>query len=140
MHQKGVPEGITVNWTATYRMDSVLPTPYDMFYTNEQLRAMMNQSSFGGKKSRNSGTDRTLNLAEGTFNQGEGKLNHAKGKTKLVAWFVSNCRASNARMEYVRELQKYVSKYNLLFSTFLKSVPALSSLSFSVIINSVQGA
>jgi len=108
MHQKGVPEGITVNWTATYRMDSVLPTPYDMFYTNEQLRAMMNQSSFGGKKSRNHAEKSRNSGIDRTFNQGEEKLNHAKGKTKLVAWFVSNCRASNARMEYVRELQKYV--------------------------------
>ena len=34
--------------------------------------------------------------------------NHAAGKTKLAAWFVSNCHAQNGRGNYVKELQKYI--------------------------------
>ena len=29
-------------------------------------------------------------------------------KTKMVAWFVSNCNARNRRLEYARELAKHV--------------------------------
>uniref|UniRef100_A0A915L171 Fucosyltransferase n=1 Tax=Romanomermis culicivorax TaxID=13658 RepID=A0A915L171_ROMCU len=32
-----------------------------------------------------------------------------KNKTKLVAWFVSNCQTSSRRELYVRELQKYLA-------------------------------
>ena len=31
------------------------------------------------------------------------------GKTKLVAWFVSNCAAKNARLEYARSLSEEIS-------------------------------
>lgn len=34
--------------------------------------------------------------------------NYASGKTKAVAWFVSNCNDDNGRLEYARELQKYI--------------------------------
>jgi len=30
------------------------------------------------------------------------------GKTKLVAWFVSNCNAVNGRENYVNELRQYI--------------------------------
>ena len=32
----------------------------------------------------------------------------AKGKTKLVAWFVSNCKTPSRREEYVKELSKHI--------------------------------
>ena len=32
----------------------------------------------------------------------------AANKTKMVAWFVSNCNARNRRLEYARELAKHV--------------------------------
>ena len=32
----------------------------------------------------------------------------AGNKTKMVAWFVSNCNARNRRLEYARELAKHV--------------------------------
>ena len=35
-------------------------------------------------------------------------VNYANGKTKLVAWFVSNCNSRSGRLGYVRELQKFV--------------------------------
>ena len=34
-------------------------------------------------------------------------VNYASGKKHLVAWFVSNCRTSSRREQYVREMQKY---------------------------------
>lgn len=34
--------------------------------------------------------------------------NYAAGKTKKIAWFVSNCVAKNNRLEYARELGKYI--------------------------------
>ena len=35
-------------------------------------------------------------------------VNYAEGKTKIAAWFVSNCASQSKRMEMVRELQKYI--------------------------------
>ena len=31
-----------------------------------------------------------------------------KHKTKIIAWFVSNCYSKSGREEYVKELQKYI--------------------------------
>jgi len=33
---------------------------------------------------------------------------YAANKTKAVAWFVSNCGARNGRLNYAKELQKYI--------------------------------
>jgi hypothetical protein len=33
---------------------------------------------------------------------------YAANKTKAVAWFVSNCGARNGRLDYAKELQKYI--------------------------------
>ena len=35
-------------------------------------------------------------------------LNYAAGKTKIVAWFVSNCEARNNRAEYAKELGQHI--------------------------------
>ena len=35
-------------------------------------------------------------------------INYAEGKTKMAAWFVSNCASHSRRMEMVKELQKYI--------------------------------
>ena len=69
-----------INFTATYRRDSTIVTPYERF----------------------------------TFHRGINKIrdepakDYLAGKTKMAAWFVSNCNARNGRMEYARELQKYL--------------------------------
>lgn len=34
--------------------------------------------------------------------------NYAQGKTKLIAWFVSNCHSDSMREKYVENLKKYV--------------------------------
>ena len=36
-------------------------------------------------------------------------INYAQGKTKLVAWFASNCRRVNGRFEFVQRLQDFVA-------------------------------
>lgn len=36
------------------------------------------------------------------------KINYAKGKTKMAAWFVSNCVSHSKRKELVKLLQNYV--------------------------------
>ncbi|KAF5291716.1 hypothetical protein FQR65_LT11409 [Abscondita terminalis] len=68
------------NWTATYRKDSDLVTPYERWtYYDPQVT----QKSQG--------------------------RDYAANKTKKVAWFVSNCGARNGRLAYARELGKYIS-------------------------------
>ena len=69
-----------INWTATFRSDSTLQTPYGKFVTHNHITKLP---------------------------AADGRRNYAKGKTKLVAWFVSNCGGHNGRMAYVDELQKY---------------------------------
>jgi len=68
------------NWTATYRHDSVIVTPYEKFVPfNENVRTLPQNKSY------------------------------AAGKTKQVAWFVSNCGGRNNRRQYATELAKYIS-------------------------------
>ncbi|XP_067928054.1 glycoprotein 3-alpha-L-fucosyltransferase A-like isoform X2 [Watersipora subatra] len=68
-----------VNWTATYRRDSTIVAPYERF-------TLFNSSV------------EELPLAK----------NYAIGKTKMVAWFVSNCGARNNRLGYAKELGKHI--------------------------------
>ncbi len=68
-----------MNWTATYRLDSTIVTPYEKFV-----------------------------LYDPNVLQNPHVRNYAKFKTKMVAWFVSNCRASNNRLQYAQELGKYI--------------------------------
>ena len=71
-----IPKGIIVNWTATYKSDSTIQTPYGKYVY--QLNG------------------NTLNTS--IFDE----------KLKLVAWFVSNCKATNSRLSYAHELNKYI--------------------------------
>lgn len=68
------------NWTATYRRDSTVVAPYERWqYYNENVRTRLQEK------------------------------NYARNKTKQVAWFVSNCGARNGRLNYARELGKYIN-------------------------------
>eukprot|EP00111_Clytia_hemisphaerica_P007356 TCONS_00021393-protein len=69
------------NWTATYRVDSVLNAPYERFVTKLSV------------------TDLPTKPLE----------NYAKGKKKMAAWFVSNCHAGSGRQDYIKDLQKYIT-------------------------------
>lgn len=67
------------NWTATYRHDSDIVAPYEKWvYFDDNIR------------------------------QKPQELNYAANKTKQVAWFVSNCGARNNRLQYAKELGKYI--------------------------------
>ncbi|KAJ2954813.1 hypothetical protein O0L34_g3123 [Tuta absoluta] len=67
------------NWTATYRRDSDIVTPYERWmYHDPEV------------------TEKELDR------------NYAANKTKKVAWFVSNCHARNMRLQYARALSKHI--------------------------------
>jgi len=73
-----------INWTASYRHDSTI--------------------AFGR---------RFVKLVPSvpptkTVISGGSNFNYAIGKTKLVAWFVSNCHAKNNRRSYARQLSRFV--------------------------------
>ncbi|XP_059139275.1 glycoprotein 3-alpha-L-fucosyltransferase A-like [Physella acuta] len=68
------------NWTYTYRVDSDIFAPNNLFAWR----------------------DRTLLLSDGEY------LGIFKNKTKMAAWWVSHCGANSKRDQYVKELQKYI--------------------------------
>lgn len=70
------------NWTATYRLDSTLVTPYAKFVPY--------QSSTNG---------RDISQAE---------LGFLHNRLRKVAWMVSNCDTTNNRWDYVRKLQQHI--------------------------------
>ena len=76
-----------INWTATYRRDSTIVTPYAKYVPFSVDKYVLDDS----------------------FTSKIPTLDYAKGKTKAVAWFVSNCMTTNGRMEYVKELQNYIT-------------------------------
>jgi len=82
LHNRIDPRSVRglINWTATYRHDSTIPFPYSKFVPS-------------GPAAETSG---------------DGRINYAANKTKLVAWFVSNCEASNNRMRYAKELSQFI--------------------------------
>ena len=75
-------ESDTFNLTMTYRWDSDIVLPYGWFHPETK----MSDDAFANEW-----------------------MNHARGKTKLIAWFVSNCLAISGRSEYVKRLQKFVT-------------------------------
>ena len=71
-----------INWTATYRQDSELATPYEKFVVyDSKVRWKTQAIDYAAKKT---------------------------GKKKKGAWFVSNCQTANNRMDYAQELAKYI--------------------------------
>ena len=87
-----------INWTATYRPESTIVTPYDKYVPFASLRPRLPQSS-SGKWPHPPPVPTPVRRPT---------VNHAAGKTRLVAWFVSNCVAANRRFEYVQELRRHV--------------------------------
>jgi len=86
LHNRIDPKAVRglINWTASYRHDSTVSFRY-------------------GK----------MVAAAASSTPGGGSVNYAAGKSKLVAWFVSNCRAKNKRMRYAQELSQFIQvRYN----------------------------
>ncbi len=71
-----------INWTATYRLDSSIVTPYEKFVPS-------------GEPARPNRLPQSL-------------TSRLRAKTKQVVWFVSNCISGNRRLEYARDLSNYI--------------------------------
>ena len=82
-----------INWTATYRTDSTIVTPYEKFVPYSELQDGLR--TLKRRRVRTATTERRITTR-----------NYAAGKTKMVAWFVSNCGPKNKRTEYADELAK----------------------------------
>ncbi|XP_068213476.1 alpha-(1,3)-fucosyltransferase C-like [Palaemon carinicauda] len=67
------------NWTFTYRLDSDFPNTYGVVYRRRTPLPVQDYQ------------------------------NITSGKTKLAAWFVSNCVSASKRERFVRELQKNIT-------------------------------
>ncbi|KAH6937380.1 hypothetical protein HPB50_027524 [Hyalomma asiaticum] len=74
-----VDEGRGIDWVASYRSDSEIVTPYSKFV-----------------------------LYDPNVKNIRHHYDYVQNKTKMAAWFVSNCETTNKRLEYVHELQKYI--------------------------------
>eukprot|EP00111_Clytia_hemisphaerica_P021636 TCONS_00063637-protein len=81
VHNLNFDTPVQINWTATYRSDSTIPTPYAKFVPFEHI-------------------ERLPYVAD---------KNYATGKIKLAAFVVSNCDAENGRLDYIWELKKFAS-------------------------------
>nr|CAH8829311.1 unnamed protein product [Trichobilharzia regenti] len=73
-----------INFTATYSMDSTLVTPYYKYISYKDVE----------RKDFNNSTQLIKD--------------YSIGKTKMVAWFVSNCVSNSPRLEYAKTLKKYI--------------------------------
>lgn len=76
------------NWTASYRSDSDIVTPYSKYVPYSSRIERYLRSKTGEK-----GIDQTDFL---------------KHKKRKVAWFVSNCETSNNRLQVAKTLSKYI--------------------------------
>ena len=81
-----------MDWTATYRRDSTIVAPYAKVTHPMPPHATLFQWKDSGD----------LGVGE------EQRENYASNKTKMVAWFVSNCHARNNRLEFARALGQHV--------------------------------
>ena len=80
------------NWTLTYRWDSDSVSPYGWFSpVNESYLPMVPEQKL---------LQRMLDSPS--------PINYAANKTKLAAWFVSNCNSKSGRNAFVDFLQKFV--------------------------------
>ena len=77
------------NWTVTYRWDSDMVRPYG--YVKPIGNVSIHPSDSQMKEHLSSS-----------------KVNFANGKTKMAAWFVSNCSSNSNRNEMVEELQRHI--------------------------------
>ena len=84
LHNRIDPKSVRglINWTASYRHDSTVVFRYGKMVPSAAATAAVTS--------------------------GAASVNYAAGKTKLVAWFVSNCNAGNQRMRYAQELSQFI--------------------------------
>lgn len=75
-----------INWTASYRHDSDIVTPYGKFVPYSKMSSYI----------------------PGDLKLSPRSVNYAANKTKKVAWFVSNCNAKNDRLQYAESLSQHI--------------------------------
>ncbi len=86
------PLGNFFNWTLTYRWDSDMVMPYG--YVRPTGQVPLHPSE---------------NQLKHLMSSSDQKVNYAEGKTKMAAWFVSNCRTqTSSRNELIKVLKKYI--------------------------------
>ncbi|KAK8784724.1 hypothetical protein V5799_008908, partial [Amblyomma americanum] len=68
-----------IDWTATYRKDSDIVTPYEKFVLFDPLVKAIRRDH-----------------------------DYTRNKSKMVAWFVSNCHTENNRLHYAHKLQQHI--------------------------------
>lgn len=93
------------NWTAAYRADADIVTPYSKFVPyadrlDEFLRLRRRHAAWF--------SDRNKRLQEVSAPQTPPPEGQTKEKLGRVAWLVSNCHARNNRLEFARELSKHI--------------------------------
>lgn len=94
-HTQSIKVPDSINWTATYRRDSDIVAPYERWtYFDPQVGIEEHVS-------------RLLPVHPQVKQKAQNK-DYAANKTKKVAWFVSNCGARNNRLQYAKELGKYI--------------------------------
>nr|CAD7454069.1 unnamed protein product [Timema tahoe] len=95
MHATPVKFPNFFNWTVTYRRDSDIYIPYGFVTAGQKYPdAKSPNPVFTGWMVPN-------------YSRLE-KIKKVSSKSKLVAWFVSNCYSQSRRISYVRELSKYI--------------------------------
>lgn len=97
-----------INWTATYRHDSDIVTPYEKFFhlSSPSLSPAEADApvTVGDRHDRSREMDQQETLATAV----RPAATAVNRKANKVAWFVSNCGARNKRLEYARELGRYI--------------------------------
>ncbi|CAH8660449.1 unnamed protein product [Schistosoma rodhaini] len=73
-----------VNFTISFRLDSTIYSPYGYYEPHLKYHEPKTRYPLPSR-------------------------NYAAGKSKQVAWFVSNCGAKSPRLQYAKELSKYIS-------------------------------
>jgi len=98
LHNRIKPKLVSglINWTATYRRDSTITFRYGKMAPSVHATA--------------------------ADSSGKGSYNYAAGKSKLVAWFVSNCNTSNQRMRYAEELSRFIQVWQITSYTTTPSL------------------
>jgi len=97
------------NWTMTYRWDSDIVTSYGWIEPNGNGSAPLHPNP--------EEMERYLDEPS--------PVNYAEGKTKMAAWFVSNCNSQSGRQDLVKHLKKYLKLHLLIILTRIASMSIL---------------
>lgn len=92
------------NWTASYRSDSDIVTPYSKFVYYDKVQDKENIIPLINDMKTNQ-TEAQKYYSQFCPDKHKKLIER---KSNKVAWFASNCNAANNRLEYAKELSKYI--------------------------------